>query len=135
MAALERTNLRITKPVNTSVLSSLDQRSKIKTRSKNKDQITLGMADAVKWLLCLLSLTVCNISCVALVSFFLTTLPTKRNLFTFFDTVLVVALTSDVDITVRVTSKDTREISPILSVLPSYASKHLETHRPLWWQS
>ena len=93
------------------------------------------MADAVKLLLCLLSLTVSNISCVALVSFFLTTLPTKRNLFTFFDTVLVVALTSDVDITVRVTSKDTREISPILSVLPSYASKPLETHRPLWWQS
>ena len=93
------------------------------------------MADAVKLLLCLLSLTVSNISCVALVSFFLTTLPTKRNLFTFFDTVLVVALTSDVDITVRVTSKDTREISPTFSVLPSYASKPLETHRPLWWQS
>ena len=93
------------------------------------------MADAVKLLLCLLSLTVSNISCVALVSFFLTTLPTKRNLFTFFDTVLVLALTSDVDITVRVTSKDTSEISPILSVLPSYASKPLATHRPLSWQS
>ena len=103
MAALERTNLRITKPVNTSVLSSLDQRSKIKTRSKNKDQITLGMADAVKWLLCLLSLTVSNISCVALVSFFLTTLPTKRTLFTYFDIVLVIALTIVVDIAVRIT--------------------------------
>ena len=59
------------------------------------------MADAVKLLLCLLSMAVSNLSCVALVSFFLTTLPTKRNLFTFFDIALVLSLTSVVDISVR----------------------------------
>ena len=57
---------------------------------------------AVKILLCLLSLTASNFCCVALVSFFLTTLPTKRNLFTFFDTVLVIALTIVVDLAVRI---------------------------------
>ena len=62
-----------------------------------------GMATAVKLLLCLLSLTASNLSCIALVSFFLTTLPTKRNLLTFFDIVLVVALTCVVDIGVRMT--------------------------------
>ena len=51
-------------------------------------------------LLCLLSLTISNFCCVALVSFFMTTLPTKRNLLTFFDTVLVLALTGIVDIAV-----------------------------------
>ena len=58
---------------------------------------------AVKSLLCLLCLAASNLSCVALVSFFLTTLPTNRNLFTFFDTTLVLALTSVVDIAVRIT--------------------------------
>ena len=58
--------------------------------------------DIVKLLLCLLSLTVSNISCVALVSFFLATLPTKRTLFTFFDALLVLALTSVVDISVTI---------------------------------
>ena len=67
------------------------------------DQITPGMHAAVQLLLCLLSLTASNISCVALVSFFLTTLPTKRNLLTFFDIVLVVALSCVVDIGVRMT--------------------------------
>ena len=60
------------------------------------------MAAAVKFLLCLFSLTASNISCVALVSFFLTTLPTKRNLLTFFELVLVVALTCVLDIRVRI---------------------------------
>ena len=67
------------------------------------DQITPGMPAVVQLLLCLLSLTASNISCVALVSFFLTTLPTKRNLLTFFDIVLVVALSCVVDIGVRMT--------------------------------
>ena len=58
---------------------------------------------ALKLLLCLLSLTASNISCVAFVSFSLATLPTKRNLFTYFDRVLVLALTSVVDIAVRIT--------------------------------
>ena len=61
------------------------------------------MAAAVKLILCLLSLAASNLSCVALVSFFLTTLPTNRNLFTFFDIVLVLALTSIVNIWVRIT--------------------------------
>ena len=55
------------------------------------------MAAAVKILLCLLSLTASNFCCVALVSFFLTTLPNKRN-FSYFDTVLVIAITGVVDI-------------------------------------
>ena len=58
---------------------------------------------AAKLLLCLLCLAVSNPCCVALVSFFLTTLPTKRNLFTYFDIVLVLALTAVVDIQVRIT--------------------------------
>ena len=53
---------------------------------------------SVKLLLCLLFLTASNLSCVALVNFFLTTLPTKRNLFTYFDTVLVLAITGVLDI-------------------------------------
>ena len=61
------------------------------------------MAAPVKLLLCLLSLTTSNPCCVALVSFFLTTLPTKRTLFTYFDIVLVIALTIVVDIAVRIT--------------------------------
>ena len=61
------------------------------------------MASAAKILLCLLSLTASNLSCIALVNFFLTTLPTKRTLFTYFDIVLVLALTAVVDIQVRIT--------------------------------
>ena len=68
-----------------------------------KDQMNLEMAAAVKLLLCLFSLTASNISCFALVSFFLTTLPNQRNLLTFFDIVLVLALTCLVDIGVRMT--------------------------------
>ena len=58
---------------------------------------------AVNFLLCLLSLAAANPSCVAFVSFSLTTLPTKRNLFTYFNIVLVLALTGIVDIAVRIT--------------------------------
>ena len=58
---------------------------------------------AVKLLLYLLSFTASNFCCVALVSFFMTTLPTNRTLFTFFDTLLVLALTIVVDIAVRIT--------------------------------
>ena len=67
------------------------------------------MAAAVKLLLCLLSLTATNFCCVALVSFFLTTLPANRNLFTFFEMVLVLALTIMVDIAVGI---------PLFSALP-----------------
>ena len=122
------------------------------------------MAAAVKLLLCLFSLTASNISCFALVSFFLTTLPTKRNLLIFFDILLVLALTCVVDIAVRIPFLLSGEkhfaesqfidviFSPLLlfaanfqfhlffkvntfSVPPSYASKPLDTHRPLWWES
>ena len=58
---------------------------------------------AVNLLLCLLSLAAANPSCVAFVSFSLATLPTKRTLFTYFDIVLVLALTGVVDIAVRIT--------------------------------
>ena len=58
---------------------------------------------AVEVLLCLLSLLASNICCIALVSFFMAPLPAKRNLFTFFGTVLVLALTSIVNISVRIT--------------------------------
>ena len=73
------------------------------------DPITLEMASAAKILLCLLSLTSSNFCCIILVSFFLTTLPTKRNLFTFFEMVLVLALTIMVDIAVGI---------PLFSALP-----------------
>ena len=75
-----------------------------KDSKEGTDEITPGMAAAVEVIFCLLSMVVSNLSCVALVSFFLTTLPHQRNLLTFFDIVLVVALTSVVDIAVRMVS-------------------------------
>ena len=57
----------------------------------------------VKLLLCLLSLTTSNLSCLAFVSFSLATLPTNRNLLTYIDKVLVIALTSLANIAVRIT--------------------------------
>ena len=53
-----------------------------------------GMAES---LLCLISLVVSNLSCAALLSFFSTTLTTKRNLVIYFQTCLVIALTALVD--------------------------------------
>ena len=61
---------------------------------------------SMKLVLCLLLLTISNTCCIALYSFFLTTLPTQRNLFTFFETHLVLALTAAVDIGVRMISID-----------------------------
>ena len=72
-------------------------------QTEGLDQRTPGMAAAVEVILCLLSMVVSNISCLALVTFFLTTLPAKRNLLTFFDILLVVALTCVVDIVVITT--------------------------------
>ena len=66
---------------------------------EGSEQVTPGITA----LLCLLSLTASNISCIALLSFFLTTLPTKRNLLTFFELVIVVAFTCAVDIAVKIT--------------------------------
>ena len=51
-------------------------------------------------LLCLLSLILANLSCIALISFFSTTLPTRRNLIIYFQTCFVLALTCLVDFTV-----------------------------------
>ena len=85
-------------------ISSVPQLSTFSEDQKEgSDQIAPGSTAAVQFLLCLLSLTASNISCVALVSFFLTTLPTKRNLLTFFDIVLVVAISCVVDIGVGMT--------------------------------
>ena len=61
---------------------------------------------SMKLVLCLLLLTISNTCCIALYSFFLTTLPTKRNLFTYFETNLVLALTAVVDVGVRIISID-----------------------------
>ena len=85
-------------------ISSVPQLSTFSEDQKEgSDQIAPGFTAAVQFLLCLLSLTASNISCVALVSFFLTTLPTKRNLLTFFELVIVVAFTCAVDIAVKIT--------------------------------
>ena len=78
--------------------SSVDH-NRTQDQIEGLDQITWEMADAVK----LLFMVGSNFSCVALVSFFLTTLPTKRNLLSFFELVLVLALTGVVDIAVRIT--------------------------------
>ena len=61
---------------------------------------------SMKLVLCLLLLAISNTCCIALYSFFLTTLPTKRNLFTYFETNLVLALTAVVDVGVRMISID-----------------------------
>ena len=53
------------------------------------------------WVPCLFSIAISNASCVALYSFFNTTLPNQQNLITSFDTVLVLALTNAVNILVR----------------------------------
>ena len=78
-----------------------------------------GMAAAVEVLVHLFLMIVSNISCVALVSYFLTTLPTKRNLFTFFDTVLVLVLTTNVDISV---------LTILFGVVTSFPSSFLFCH-------
>ena len=53
------------------------------------------------WVSNLLSLAISNSCCVALYGFFSTTLPNQQNLITSFDTVLVLALTSALNIFVR----------------------------------
>ena len=53
------------------------------------------------WVSCLFSMAISNSCCVALYSFFSTTLPNQENLITLFNIVLVLALTSTVNILVR----------------------------------
>ena len=69
---------------------------KTKIRPKNSED---GCSEVAS----LLSLTASSLSCVAFVSFSLANLPTNRNLLTYIDTVLVIALTSAANIAVRVT--------------------------------
>ena len=52
------------------------------------------------WAACAVSIVVSNLSCLALCSFFFSILPTKRNLLTYFDTVLVLSVTAVVNIAV-----------------------------------
>ena len=52
------------------------------------------------WAACTVSIVVSNLSCLALSSFFFSILPTKRNLLTYFDTVLVLSVTAVVNIAV-----------------------------------
>ena len=58
-------------------------------------------AMVVTGLLCTISVIVSNVSCLALYSFFASILPTKRNLLTRLNTVLVLAITVLVNAQVR----------------------------------
>ena len=49
---------------------------------------------------CTISILVSNLSCLALSSYFFSILPTKRNLLTYFNTVLVLSITAVVNVTV-----------------------------------
>ena len=62
-------------------------------------------AMVVTGLLCTISVIVSNVSCLALYSFFASILPTKRNLLTRLNTVLVLAITVLVNTQVRFDSK------------------------------
>ena len=59
----------------------------------------------VTGLLCTISVIVSNVSCLALYSFFASILPTKRNLLTRLNTVLVLAITALVNTQARFDSK------------------------------
>ena len=52
------------------------------------------------WIVCTISVVVANLSCVALCSFLFSILPTKRNLLTYLNTLLVYALTALVNVLV-----------------------------------
>ena len=52
------------------------------------------------WEACTVSILVSNLSCLALSSYFFSILPTKRNLLTYFNTVLVLSITAVVNVTV-----------------------------------
>ena len=52
------------------------------------------------WAFCIISIVVSNLSCLALSSFFFSILPTKRNLLTYFDIVLVLGITATVNVMV-----------------------------------
>ena len=52
------------------------------------------------WVVCTISIVVSNLSCLALSSFFFSILPTKRNLFTYLNAVLVLSITALVNVKV-----------------------------------
>ena len=52
------------------------------------------------WAACIINIVVANLSCLALSSFFFSILPTKRNLLTYLDTVLVLSITAVVNVMV-----------------------------------
>ena len=62
-------------------------------------------AMVVTGLLCTISVIVSNVSCLVLYSFFASILPTKRNLLTRLNTVLVLAITALVNTQARFGSK------------------------------
>ena len=64
--------------------------------------------------LCAISVVVSNLSCLALTSFFASILPTKRNLLTHLNTVLVCALTALVNVLVSESQKHLKEQLKIL---------------------
>ena len=78
-------------------LNNKDEEAKVLLRTKGQKQ---GQGMAV-WVSCLFSMVISNSCCVALYSFFSTTLPNHQNLITLFDTVLILAMTSIVNILVR----------------------------------
>ena len=59
-----------------------------------------GRTGMAVWVSCLFSMVISNSCCVALYSFFSTTLPNHQNLITMFDTVLILTMTSVVNILV-----------------------------------
>lgn len=52
------------------------------------------------WAACTINILVSNLSCFALSSFFFSILPTKRNLLTYLDTILVLSITAAVNVMV-----------------------------------
>ena len=77
-------------------------------------------------LLSLLSFSISNFCCVALYTFFMTTLPTQRNLLTFFDTVLVLSLTGVVNILVSNLQFVKHEPSPVNFGQQIFYAKRIE---------
>ena len=51
----------------------------------------------INWIVCTISVVVANLSCLALCSFFTSILPTKRNLLTHLETLLVLAMAAVVN--------------------------------------
>ena len=99
------------------------------------------MMASVEWLLSLVSLSTSNFCCVALCSFFSTTLPSQRTLLFFFHTLLVLSLTGLVNIMVRTRweicvklwgSEEEKTNTCFLSRAVSNVLKKLKCHQGFW---